>query len=121
MQGIVFYGNYTIYLDETVSTFFRDIGFGHDERSGWDLHVVNVELDYYAQATFQDQLENSLRIDRIGDSSIESAYACRERDTGDLLVEGSITHVAVDEEGEPVRVPDDFRTAVSEYQHLSPE
>lgn len=121
MQGIVFYGNYTIYLDGAVSEFFRQIGFGHEERNGWDLHVVNVELTYHAQATFQDRLVNSLRVERVGNASIKFAYACRERDIGELLVEGSVTHVAVDESGEAVRVPDDFRAAVSEFQGDPPE
>ncbi|WP_136716497.1 acyl-CoA thioesterase [Halorientalis salina] len=123
-QGVVFYGNYVTFQDETVSAFFREIGYDYEAiaDAGWDIHVVNVDLDYRGQATFQDELEHGFRVATIGESSMTSEYAAFRADDGELLAEGTVTHVAVDDEtGEPTRIPDEFREAVSEFQERPPE
>ena len=122
MQGIVFYGNYATYQDETVSEFMRQIGYGYGQAQerGWDIHVVNVELNYRGQATFDDWLVNGLRVDRIGGSSLEFSYVCRKRETGEVVTDGDVTHVVVDEDGAPMQVPEAFREAVVEFQDVPP-
>lgn len=122
-QGVVFYGNYVTYQDETFSEFLRQVGYDYHalEDEGWDIHVVHVDLDYRAPATFDDWLVNGIRIDGIRNSSIDFEYACRQRDDGTLVADGSLTHVAVDAEtGESTRVPDEFREAVATYQSTPP-
>ncbi len=121
-QGIVFYGNYVTYQDETFTEYMEAIGFPYDQlrEQAWDVHVVNVEIDYRAQATFRDRLINSMRVSAIHNSSIEFEYECRRPADETLIVEGSVTHVAVDEEG-PIRVPDEFRDAVVAAQEEPPE
>ncbi len=120
-QGVVFYGEYVTYQDETVNQFLRAVGYGYDEleAAGWDVHVVHVDLDYRAPAQFQDDLACGIRVEAIRESSIEFAWRCR-RD-GAVVAEGGLTHVAVDEAGEPTRVPDAFRTAVADYQDEPPQ
>ena len=120
-QGIVFYGNYATYQDETFTEFMDAVGYPYDEidEHGWDVHVVNLELSYRAPARFRDRLRNAMRVSSIGDSSIEFEYECRNAD-GEPLVEGSVTHVVVDESGSPIRVPDDFREAIVEFQDEPP-
>lgn len=122
-QGIVFYGNYTIFQDETVTEFLRQIGYAYDDmtREDWDIHVVHLDLDYRGQATVGDELVNGVRVDRIGHTSIDFSYAARQKNTGELLVKGDVTHVAVDESGDPMRVPDAFREAVADFQRIPPE
>jgi acyl-CoA thioester hydrolase len=87
----------------------------------WDVHVVNLELDFRSQATFRDRLVNAMRIDAIGESSLAFEYRCRQADDEALVVEGSVTHVAVDQEGSPIRVPDAFRDAVISFQETAPD
>lgn len=122
-QGIVFYGNYVTYQDETFTEFMEQVGFPYDElrERAWDVHVVNVELDYRASAQFRDRLHNAMRVTAISDSSIEFGYRCRRAADDQVLVEGSVTHVVVDQEGSPTRVPDDFRDAVVAFQETPPE
>lgn len=121
-QGIVFYGNYATYQDETFTEFMEAVGYPYDEveEQGWDVHVVNLELNYRKPAEFRDRLTNAMRVTAIEESSLEFAYECRNAD-GELLVEGTVVHVAVDDGGSPTRVPDEFREAVVEFQDEPPE
>jgi acyl-CoA thioester hydrolase len=120
-QAIVFYGEYVTYQDETMSQFLREIGYAYDELedAGWEIHVVHVDVDYRAPAEFDDTLVNGIRVDAIHDSSVEFSWRCRRGET--VLAEGGLTHVAVDESGEPTRVPDEFRQAVVDYQDVLPD
>lgn len=121
LQGIVFYGNYATYQDEAVSEFMRRVGYGYeDDWRGWDIHVAHLELDYRGQAGFGDPVVNGVRVDRFGESSIEWSYAARLAETDELLVDGELVHVAVDDAGNPTRVPDDFREAVTAFQTVPP-
>jgi len=121
-QGIVFYGNYVTFQDETVTQFFRETGFDYTSRhQEWDVHVVNIELNYHGQADVGDDLVHGARVGAFGTSSITFEYAAHRVVDGSLLVDGTVTHVAVDPEtGEPVRVPDDFRETVRGFQDEPP-
>ncbi len=121
-QGIVFYGNYVTFQDETVTQFFRETGFDYTQRhQEWDVHVVNVDLNYHGQADVGDELVHGVRVDTFGTSSMTFEYAARRVDDGSLVVEGSVTHVAVDgETGEPTPIPEDFRESVREFQDEPP-
>ena len=122
-QGIVFYGNYVTYQDEAFTEYLDAIGFGYEsfQDRNWDVHVVNVELDYRGSAEFRDRLVNAVRISAISESSLTFEYECRRKADDEVLAEGSVTHVAVDETGTPTRVPDEFREAVVEFQDEPPE
>lgn len=121
-QGVVFYGNYVTYQDETVTEYLDAIGYGYEnfEKRDWDVRVVNVELDYRGSATFRDRLVNAARVVAINESSIEFEYECRRAKDDEVLAEGGVTHVAV-RDGKPTRVPDGFRDAVVEFQDEPPE
>ena len=118
-QGIVFYGEYFTFQDEAVSAFMREIDYGYDEmlENGWQIHVVNSELNYRAGAEFGDVIVNDLRAADIGTSSLTFDYRARRRDDDEILAEGTVTHVAVDRETEePTRIPDAFRETVAAFQ-----
>ena len=122
-QGIVFYGNYVTFQDETVTQFFRETGFDYTERhQDWDVHVVNVDIDFRGQADVGDELVHGTRIDSFGTASMTFEYAAHRADDDSLLVDGTVTHVTVDPEtGEPIPVPEEFRESVREFQDEPPE
>jgi acyl-CoA thioester hydrolase len=121
-QGIVFYGEYLTFMDEAFSAFVETVGYpyGSFEERGWDIHVVHAEVDYHAPAEFADELVNGMRVSAIRRSSITFDWVCRQRD-GERVASGSVVHVAVDGDGESVRVPDGFRDAVVEFQAVPPD
>lgn len=119
LQGIVFYGNYLTYMDMAHNEQLRHLESAPGD--GWREHVVHTELDYRGQASFGDVVEHYTRFARIGDTSMETEYVATGAD-GAPLVEGDAVYVAVDPTtGDPVRVPDDFRTAVADAQDEPPE
>jgi acyl-CoA thioester hydrolase len=121
MQGVVFYGNYITFQDETFSQFFREIDYDYTEIEEWGVHTVNVDMDYRGRATFADELVHGFRVERIGDSSMTSEYAAYREADGTLIAEGTVTHVAVDEDtGETVHIPEEFREAVRAFQDEPP-
>ena len=122
-QGIVFYGEYLTFMDEAFSAYLEAVGHPFDsfEDRGWDVHVAHAELDYHASAEFADELVNGMRVSAIRRSSIEFEWVCRQREDGERVASGNVVHVAVDGDGETVRVPDEFREAVREYQEVPPD
>jgi acyl-CoA thioester hydrolase len=121
-QGIVFYGEYLTFMDEAFSAYLEAVGHPFDsfEDRGWDVHVVHAEVDYHDFAGVADELVNAMRVSAIRRSSIEFDWVCRYRD-GDRVASGNVVHVAVDGDGETVRVPDSFREAVVEFQDVPPD
>ncbi|WP_246999127.1 acyl-CoA thioesterase [Halosolutus gelatinilyticus] len=118
-QGIVFYGEYFTFQDETVSEFFRRIGYGFADMvdRGWQTHVANAELNFREAAAFGDVVVNELRVVEFGTASFTSEYRARRKEDEALLADGTVTHVAVDlETEETIPVPDGFREAVTEFQ-----
>ncbi len=123
-QGIVFYGNFFTYQDEAVNNYLREIGYPYQtlEENGWTTHTVHADLDYFAPAKFGDYILNRLRIAAIRNSSITAEYSAERETDNEKLAEGTVVHVAVDHgTTEPIRIPSDFRTAVTEYQHTPPD
>ncbi|MFB6117505.1 acyl-CoA thioesterase [Halosegnis sp.] len=120
-QGIVFYGEYVTYQDETFSQYLREVGYPWTEieQENWDIHVVSVNIDYRAPAEFSDELVCGIRVAAIEESSLTLEWRCRRRD-GPVCAEGTVTHVAVSD-GETTRVPEGFRKAVRDYQTEPPE
>jgi acyl-CoA thioester hydrolase len=122
-QGVVFYGEYLTYQDETFNRFLEAMGYPYQTltEAGWDMHVVNADVDYRGFARFPDELVCGMRAEAIRNSSAEFGWVCRKR-SGDVVASGSVTHVAVDAEtGETVRVPEAFRERVLAYQDVPPE
>lgn len=121
-QGVVFFGEYLTYLDETVVAYLEAVGYPYEQfvEEGWETHVVNVDVDYHGTASFPDQLTCGLYVDAIRNSSLTFEWRCRRGE--DTVASGSVTHVAVDAEGEgTVQVPASFRDAVVAFQPVAPD
>ncbi|MDF9745417.1 acyl-CoA thioesterase [Natrinema salsiterrestre] len=118
-QGIVFYGEYFTFQDEAVSAYLRAVDYGYDRmvEDGWQIHVVNTELNYRTGAEFEDVVVNELRVSDVGSASLEYEYRAKRKRDDEILAEGTVTQVAVDlETEEPTRIPDEFRDAVASFQ-----
>jgi acyl-CoA thioester hydrolase len=98
LQGVVFYPHYLAYLDHTVTELWREAVGPYTEmipQHGVDMVVAEASLRYRASARFDDELEISATIARIGDSSITTAFTIERTADGALLTEGELRHVFV--------------------------
>jgi acyl-CoA thioester hydrolase len=97
-QGIVFNANYLLYFDVAFTELWRAAVGPWQEmvQRGVDAVVADASLSFRAPARFDDQLELTARIVRLGRSAITTEIDVA-RD-GQLLVTGHLRHVCVSTE-----------------------
>lgn len=115
-QGIVYYGRYNPYFDLARVEYLRSIGQLHREADG-DFVMRANDVEYFAPARFDDELEIYARVSRIGRTSITFQFAAYKIPEDMLLVTAHQTLVYVDlEERKALLVPDDYRAKVVELE-----
>ncbi len=95
-QAVVFNAHYFAYFDLALTELFR-AAIGRYElmiERGVDLVVGEATATFLAPARFDDELVAEVSVTRLGTTGITTRYDLR-RD-GELLVEGTLRHVAVD-------------------------
>lgn len=98
MAGIVHYSNFFRYVEMAEAAFYRQLGITlHDAKRSWALPRVKVESEFLNYATFEDEIEITLWVTRVGNSSVEYAF-CITKNKDDATVEvtrGSMVVVCV--------------------------
>jgi acyl-CoA thioesterase FadM len=79
-------------------------GWGHYPRR-------RLEVDYRAVLRFEDEIDVTIRPDRVGTTSITWAWEIRRG--GELCIDGRTVVVHVDADGRPADVPARVRDALS--------
>ena len=113
-QGIVYYGRYNPYFDLARVEYLRSLELLRYEGAGEFVMRAN-DVEYFAPARFDDELEITLEVERLGNTSMVSAIGIA-RD-GDMLAEGRIVHIFVRAErlGEKAPIPDHVRRILQPY------
>ena len=119
LQGVVFYPQYLAYLDHTVTELWREAVGPYTEmipEHGVDMVVAEAGMRYRDSARFDDELEISATVTRLGDTSITTAFRIERLADGALLTEGELRHVFVDPEDFGKRdMPDRVRAALERF------
>jgi len=119
LQGVVFYPQYLAYLDHTVTELWRAAIGPYTEMipvHGVDMVVAEAGLRYRGSARFDDELEISASLTRLGSTSITTAFTIERVPDGTLLTEGELRHVFVDPEDLSKReMPDRVRSALQRF------
>ena len=122
-QGHVFNANYFVYFDLTLTELWRETLGSYEALTadGLDLVVAETGARFRAPARFDDELEITLEIERLGNTSMVSAIEIA-RD-GEILAEGRIVHIFVhaDRLGEKVPIPDHVRRILQPYTVVDPD
>jgi acyl-CoA thioester hydrolase len=104
-QGVVYYGRYNPYFDLARVEYLRSLGLLH----GGEFVMRANDVEYFAPARFDDELDIHVRVARIGTTSITYEFAAYLAD-GTLAVTAHQTLVNIDSTTRrPVPVPDDYR------------
>ena len=119
MQGIVFNGNYLTYYDVAWTEYFRAVGLTWQDllSLGADTVLARTTMEFKAPARFDDVLEVYTCVSKIGNSSITFEFEIYLQDEERLIGAASSLYVCIDPETlKPVRVPEQLRARISEFE-----
>jgi acyl-CoA thioester hydrolase len=123
LQGVVFYPQYLAYLDHTVTELWREAVGPYTEmipEHGVDMVVAEAGMRYRDSARFDDELEISATVTRLGDTSITTAFRIERVADRALLTEGDLRHVFVDPENLAKRaMPDRVRAGLERFAAIT--
>lgn len=112
-QGIVYYGRYNPYFDLARVEYLRGLGLLQPRREVGDFVMRANDVEYFAPAVFDDEIEVFVRVSRIGRTSVTFEFAAYRLPDDVLMVTAHQTLVYVDlAERKACPVPDGFRDAV---------
>ena len=109
VNNVVYYS----YFDSAVNAYLI-------EQGGLDIHrgevigyVVNSSCDYHSPVAYPDSLEAGLRVDRLGNSSVQYGVAIFRQGESTACANGRFTHVFVDRTtSKPAAMPALLRAAL---------
>ena len=94
VNNVVYYS----YFDSVVNTYLIDKG-GLDIQNGAQIgFIVNSNCVYQQSIAFPESLVGALRVDRIGNSSVDYGVALFKEGQEEACAHGAMTHVFVDRE-----------------------
>jgi acyl-CoA thioester hydrolase len=115
-QGIVYYGRYNPYFDLARVEYLRSLELLHRRADG-DFVMRANDVEYFAPARFDDEVEIFARVSRIGRTSVTFEFAAYKVPDDALMVTAHQTLVYVDlHERRAVPVPDDYRERVLAFE-----
>jgi acyl-CoA thioester hydrolase len=115
-QGIVYYGRYNPYFDLARVEYHRSLGLLHRDTGG-DFVMRANDVEYFAPARFDDELEIHCRVSRIGRTSVTFEFSAHRLPDGELMVTAHQTLVYIDlAERKAVPVPGEYRTAIETFE-----
>jgi acyl-CoA thioester hydrolase len=96
LQGIAFNAHYLTYFDTSITELWR-AAYGSYQAmldKGIDIVLAEANLRFRKPAHFDDELELSVAVTHLGNTSILTSHAARTG--GELVAEGDLRHVLVD-------------------------
>lgn len=105
---------YYSYFDTVANTFLI-------EQGGLDIHrgdsigfVVSSHCDYHSAIAYPDKIEGGLRVNRLGNSSVEYGIGIFRQGEPQPSASGTFTHVFVDRSNQrPISIPEALRAALT--------
>ena len=115
-QGIVYYGRYNPFFDVARVEYNRSLGLLHLDWPG-DFVMRANDVEYFAPAVFDDEIEVYVRVSRLGATSVTFEFAAyRVRDEV-LMVTAHQTAVYVDlADRKKCSLPPEFRETIAAFE-----
>jgi acyl-CoA thioester hydrolase len=116
-QGIVYYGRYNPYFDLARVEYLRSLGLLQPRGKAGDFVMRANDVEYFAPAVFDDEIEVCVRVARLGRTSVTFEFAAHRVPDDELMVTAHQTLVYVDlAERKANPVPDSFREPVVAFE-----
>ncbi len=113
LAGIVYYANYLKFIERARSEYVREMGVDQvamKEEDGVVFAVRKVEAEYLSPAKFDDALVVETTTDTMTGARIVFRQDVKRAD--ELLFTALVTIVAINEAGQPARLPANIRRQV---------
>lgn len=110
INNVVYYS----YFDSVANRYLIEEG-GLDITDGKIVgYVVQSGCDYHAPASYPEAIEGGLRVDRLGNSSVQYGIAIFRQGEDEALAHGHFVHVFVDRAAnKSVPIPQELRVALA--------
>jgi acyl-CoA thioester hydrolase len=108
---------YYSYFDTAANRYLIEEG-GLDISDGRIVgYVVNSGCEYHAPITYPETIEAGVRVDRLGNSSVQYGIAIFREGEEQAAAHGHFVHVFVDRAADKsVPIPENLRTALARLQ-----
>jgi acyl-CoA thioester hydrolase len=120
-QGVVFNARYLDYHDVAMTELHREALGSYRElvEAGAEMVVAEASLRFLGSAGFDEVLELSLWVTRLGETSLSTRLAVRRAE--EVIVEGDVRYVFVDAAGRAkTPIPEGVRERLARF-HIPPE
>ena len=109
-MGIVHHCAYIVWFEEGRSALSRKAGrpYADFERTGFVLAVSEVGARYLAPARYDQRVTVQARVSQVRSRMIRFDYQVLDTETGECLVTGFTTHICLNGQGKPARIPEDW-------------
>lgn len=109
VNNVIYYS----YFDTAANRYLIEEG-GLDISDGTIVgYVVNSGCEYHAPITYPEPIEAGLRVDRLGNSSVQYGLAIFREGAARAVAHGHFVHVFVDRAADKsVPIPDRLRSAL---------
>ncbi len=109
VNNVIYYS----YFDTVANTYLIQEGKLDIHRGDTIGFVVNSHCSYHSAIAFPDELEGALRVNRLGNSSVEYGIGIFKKGESVAAADGTFTHVFVKREGQrPTPIPETLRSAL---------
>lgn len=108
--GVVYYANVLKYFERARTEYLRDRGIEVAAYAAVGLLflVAHVEVDYRAPARYNDLLTLDSEVVDFTRTSLTFSHSLTRQRDDQLIAEGWVRLVCVDERGRPRRLPEDL-------------
>jgi acyl-CoA thioester hydrolase len=116
-QGVVFNMWYLAYVDDAMTAFMTHLGRRYQDltASGFDFQIVHASLDWRAGVGFGDPVRVSVRVEKVGNTSMTLVYDVLKND--DSVVTATVVYVCVRTDGSgKTSIPAALRERLEAYR-----
>jgi acyl-CoA thioester hydrolase len=115
-MGVVYYGNYLLYLESARTGLLREEGFPYSEmeKKNLLLPVTECKIQYKGAARYDEQVSVETTLAYVRNASVKICYKVKNEE-GREIAEAYTIHPFVNREWKIISIPDDIKEALSCY------
>ena len=110
-MGIVHHSSYIVWFEEGRSAWSRQLGhpYADFERAGYLLAVSEVGARYLTPARYDQKVTIRTWVSQVRSRLVRFEYEVVDAEGDEVFVVGFSTHICLDRDGKPARIPGEWR------------